>query len=210
MFLFLEENIYGLVHQFCVMFSGDILLQLFDHAEAPPFFLIAHVIRHGAFGERTGARRVTGKVDDIELQVAELLYCLLKLFFRFPAETDDDIGTDGNVRDDIAYPGDQVAVLCIGITPPHAVQNLIASGLGRNLNMVHHAGQFCDRFQQFICHPVRMGCQETDALQTFDVVQATQKLRKLWIVFIVEAVTVNDLPQQGDFLHPLSRKGTGV
>ncbi len=114
-------------------------------------------------------------------------------------ETDDDVGGDGNARDELADARHQPPVVGDSVAASHPRQHLVVARLDGNLNVLTDFGQLGDGAQQVISHPVGMAGEEAQSLQAGELVELPQERHERRRARAVElrqivTVAVHDLP----------------
>ncbi len=111
----------------------------------------------------------------IEPQVRQQIIGVLELRRCLSGESDDDIGGNGDIGNDLADARHQPLIVGDGIAAAHLRQNLVVPRLNGNLDVRADLRQIRDCVEQIVLHPIGMAGQEANALQTLNLVDGMQE-----------------------------------
>ena len=167
-----------------------------------------HFLRHIVIpfrGDGTGTHAVLGDERHIVLEFLHGLARVLELLFGLMGEAHDDVGEDGGRWQFLTDGFDDMSISGQVVVAVHALQHVLVAALDGDVDLLAEAVVLCHHFDDIILHITGMRCGViypkllATCLAVF--AHAAQQFRKVNLfAFLVEAVGVDILSQQGDAL----------
>ena len=117
-----------------VLFQGKFIHQVYQSVE--PFVL--HILRHLVFillRRCSLSDRIKERKGGIVFHVPHQAQCILKILFCFSRKANDDVGSEGDVRPSLPKLPNQVQIVLPGVLSVHPLQDPVAAGLYRKMDM---------------------------------------------------------------------------
>ena len=129
---------------------------------------------------------------------------LLEFGFGLGGKSDDDIGAEGDIGDDLAEEGHFFKILLFRVDPVHLFQDAAGAGLNGEMDEFAERGKIADGLHELDGDVDRVGGHEADPLHAGDCVESVEKIVEKAVPFgLVFAVAIDVLAEQGDLFIAL-------
>src|SRR4051812_16237874 len=156
-------------------------------------------------GLGVAARRVVEREGAVEADLLGDLERLCEVRLGLPREADDDVGRDRAVRNVLADQRDAVHEALAPVGPAHALEDLRAAGLQREVDVLRDVRELGMRADHVLGHVRGMRARIADALDAFDRGDRVQELGEAARLRAQSgAVAVDVLAEQRHFLHAIA------
>ena len=192
-----------------LQFTLLLIDQRLETLEPVALDVLGHLIALGGRGAGAGGilegkgGAVAGGPDQIERG--------LEILFGLFGETDDEIARQMQIGTHLAQPVDQLQIAFGGMGAVHPLEDLVRTGLHRQVQIGHQLVTLAMRRDQIVGHVVGMRGGVADSGQPVDLAQAPDQPRQRPVAAFSGAVIgVDVLPQQGELAHPAIHQIAGL
>ena len=145
-----DENLIGASHFLLVVFECYLALNGNNFFKASCLFIVGDIVLHVARREGVGAHGVFEHISVVVAYAAEHLECGLMVFLGFGAETSNDIGCYGAVRQVAVYGIDAVEIPLGGVVAIHKFKHTVGTALYGEMDAAADVGVGSHNLQQLI------------------------------------------------------------
>mmetsp|Transcript_4774 Transcript_4774/g.10249 ORF Transcript_4774/g.10249 Transcript_4774/m.10249 type:complete len:340 (-) Transcript_4774:1174-2193(-) len=193
---FLHQNLHDPAHHPCSPLLGMPRIELVDATKSFLLDLLGQLIFPRGRGG-VGARRVSGGVDCVELDLLHDVQRVQKVPFRLTRETDYHVGCDRRIRQPLSYPIHDAQEFLTGVPPPHRLEYRVRTRLERHVEVLARRARLGHGVHDPEGHVPRVARHESQPLQARDVPDRAQQVTELALGRHVPPVRVNVLSQEG-------------
>ena len=201
----LRESLYEHVELlpliFLVLNGTDLRLEGDELIQAADLLLLRHIVGQMLRGIGARALRVLEHKGRVVAHLSHQVEAHLMILLRLVVVAHEDVCREPAVRNNPADSGHTVQIPLTGVLAVHQLQDLVATALHRQMDMLAHVRHLGNHSQCLVAHVLRVRCGEAHAHLRHFLCHATKKSREKNSILIPHSTFL--IPHSSFHLPPI-------